>query len=148
MADAPKPVPTSADQPVVVTTGTLGLVAALAKILAGLTTDKALTLFVCAGFGWLLFITLKSTSEDKAAQVRMAEDARERDRAFYAAQRDADRKHCDDREDKRQRDKEKDEDKLKAFFAAESDKQRIVLTEMGLRMSRLEGIVRPKGPGE
>lgn len=119
---------------VVVTTGLMGLVTSLAKIVAGLTTDKALTLFVCAGFGWLLFITLKSTSEDKASQVRTAEDARERDRQFYTQQRDIDRRHCDDREDK-----------LRTFFGAETDKNRTALAELAVRLQRLEGAVH-KGP--
>jgi len=135
MADDKEP------QQVVISSGVTGLVAALARIVVNLSSEKALTLFVCAGFGWMLFSTLKAASEDKAAQARNAEDARERDRQFYTQQRDMDRSHCDAREDKRQRDKREDDTKLQAFFAAELEKGRAAITELTSEVGKLRAAV-------
>lgn len=93
-----------------INTGTIGLIATLTRILAGLSTDKVLTLFVASAFGWLLFSTLQQTSIEKASTARMYEDSRERDR-----------RHCSDREDKITRDRDTEAEKMRTWFAAQAE---------------------------
>ena len=97
-------------QEITINSGTAGLITTLARIIAGLTTDKALTLFVAAAFGWLLFSTMQQANQEKGNTARMYEDSRERDR-----------RHCDDREDKLVKDQALEADRVRLFFAQQAE---------------------------
>lgn len=93
-----------------INTGTLGLVTTLARIISGLTTDKALTLFVAAAFGWLLFTMMQQSNQEKTNRDRTYEDSRERDR-----------RHCDDREDRIAKDQNAEAERVRVFFAQQAE---------------------------
>lgn len=101
-----RPVP----QELNINTGTIGLVTTLARIISGLTTDKALTLFVAAAFGWLLFTMMQQSNQEKTNRDRTYEDSRERDR-----------RHCDDREDKLAKDQAFEAERVRLFFAQQAE---------------------------
>ncbi len=103
----------SEPQPVYIANGTAGVVATLVRVIAGLTTEKTLTLFVLAALGWLLFTTFQSAAADKVNMQRMYDDARERDR-----------QHCDVREDKIARDRDAENDKMRNWYSALVEGQR------------------------
>lgn len=100
-------------QEVSISTGMPGVVLSLAKIISGMTTDKALTLFVAGAFGWLLFSIMQQITAEKANTARMYEDSRERDR-----------RHCTDREDKLMRDQQQETEKMRTWYASQSEVSR------------------------
>ena len=100
-------------QELTINTGVVGQFTPLARILAGMTTDKVLTLFVAGAFGWLLYSTIQQSSGDKLQTARMYEDSRERDR-----------RHCDDREDKIARDRDMETEKMRLWYSAQSEMAR------------------------
>lgn len=104
-----RPVP----QELTINSGTLGAVATIARVLNGLTNDKMLTIFVVAGFGYMLFTTMQQANIDKGNTQRMYDDSRERDRH-----------HCDDREDKMARDSAVEAEKIRKWYADQSDANR------------------------
>jgi len=96
-----------------INTGTAGMIATVTRVVAGLSTDKALTLFVAGAFGWLLFSTMQQANLDKTVTARMYEDSRERDR-----------RHCSDREDKIARDRDTEAASLRLWYSNEMEKSR------------------------
>ncbi len=101
------------NQPILVATGTMSLLLGFAKIIAGLTTERALILFICVGAGWMFYTRERSQAEDKAQIARAAEEAKERDR-----------RHCDDREEKSRRDMQAEAEKMRTWYISMSDGQR------------------------
>lgn len=108
-----QPLPADPNQPIIVTTGTMSLILGLAKIIAGLTTERALILFICVGAGWMFWTDKRSQTEDKAQLARVAEEAKERDR-----------RHCDDREEKVRRESQTEADKMRVWYALMNESQR------------------------
>lgn len=82
-----------------VLTGWAGIASVALKVIAGLTTEKSLTLFVAAMLGWMLYQTMQNTVTEKANERRLYDEAKERDR-----------QHCEQRE--------KD---LREWFAAQAE---------------------------
>lgn len=109
----PQPAEQQQQQPVLVATGTISALLAFAKIIAGLTTERALILFICVGAGWMFYTRERSQAEDKANVMKMAEEAKERDR-----------QHCDGREDRVRRENAAEADKMRAWYAAQADTAR------------------------
>ncbi len=112
MADGTPPEPAQQQQ-VVVTTGAISLLLGFAKVIAGLTTERALILFICVGAGYMFYTREKTQAEDKAQERRAADEFKERDR-----------QHCDSREDKLRRDSAAEATALRAWFAMQADAQR------------------------
>lgn len=100
-------------QEITINAGTLGLITTVARVVAGLTTEKALTLFMAAAFSYLLYITMQQANADKANTARLYEENRERDRI-----------HCSSREDKLARDFSGELEKMRLWYAGQSDSQR------------------------
>lgn len=126
-----------------ITTGTAGTVMSVAKIVAGLTTEKTLMLFVAATFGYLLYSTMQQASADKAHTARLYEDGRERER-----------KHADEREDKMTRDRDAESAKMRTWFSEQFDaarkfeadqreKDRAAVTKLGEIINRKFGSPQP-----
>lgn len=83
-AAAPTP-----DQNIIVSGGIASLVLAGVKILATLTTERALILYICIASGYMFYTRDRQQLEDKAQERRQFEESKERDR-----------QHCDTRDEK------------------------------------------------
>jgi uncharacterized protein HemX len=110
---SPTPEQPQQQQSVVIATGAISLLLGVAKIVAGLTTERALILFICVGAGWMFYTREKSQAEDKAQERRAADEMREREK-----------QHCDGREDKIRRDSATDKKEMLAFYATQAELQR------------------------
>lgn len=110
-----------ASEPIPITGPTTAALAGVDK-LSKLPTDKLLVLFVCAGFGFLLWEDKRQNAEQSAAQLRAFEDSRETDRKFHESQRDKDR----------------------AFFSKEREADRAVISAVGAKLEAIERAVRAK----
>lgn len=111
--------PPSAPIPI---TGPVSAAAASVEKLSKLPTDKLLVLFVCVGFGFLLWEDKRQGAEQSAAQLRAFEDSREADRRFHESQREKDR----------------------AFFSKEREADRAVISSVGAKLEAIERAVRAK----
>lgn len=90
--------------------------------LSRIPTDKLLVLFVCAGFGFLLYEDKREGAERAASQMRTFEDSRESDRKFHEQQREKDR----------------------TFFAREREADRAAMFSLGQKLEAIERAVRAK----
>lgn len=120
-APAPQREEPASDPGIAVTGPTTAALAGVDK-LSRLPTDKLLVLFVCTGFGFLLWEDKRQNAEQSAAQLRAFEDSRETDRKFHESQRDKDR----------------------AFFSKEREADRAVISAVGAKLEAIERAVRAK----
>lgn len=110
-----------APDPITVTGPTTAALAAADRV-ARLPLDKLLVLFVCAGFGFLLWEDKRQGAEQNAAQLRAFEDSRESDRKFHEQQRTRDRE----------------------FYSREREADRAVINSVGTKLEAIERAVRAK----
>jgi hypothetical protein len=90
-----------------------GAVVVLTRIVAGLTNEKLLLLVVICAFSYMTFSVMSGMAEERATTARRSEESRV-----------LDRQHCDDREDKRERERKEEAREMRQFFAAQAELQR------------------------
>jgi len=107
-------------------TGPVSGAANAVQKLSKIPTDKLLVLFVCFGFGFLLYEDKREGAERAATQIRTFEDSRESDRKFHEQQREKDR----------------------TFYSREREADRATLHAIGQKLEAIERAVRSKGEEE
>lgn len=110
----PQPQPQPSDQPL--PANSIGALVSGLKTLTSLRLDQLLVLFVCGGFGFLLWEDKRTQAERNAHQLRAFEDSRENDRRFHSEQREKDR----------------------TFYARERELDRTALGALALKIERVE----------
>jgi hypothetical protein len=103
-------------------TGPVSGAANAVQKLSRIPTDKLLVLFVCGGFGFLLWEDKRQGAEQNAAQMRTFEDSREADRKFHESQREKDR----------------------TFYGREREADRATLHAVGQKLEAIERAVRAR----
>lgn len=121
----PQPQPQHQEQPL--PNNNIGNAIAGIRTLTGLPVDKLLTLFVCLGFGFLLYEDKRSQGERDASLMRTFEDSRENDRKFHSEQREKDR----------------------SFYSRERELDRTAIGALAMKIERVETTIwKLKQPGQ
>jgi uncharacterized protein HemX len=116
MADPEKNEPQPKQEPSKLPENNIGAVVGGLRTLTSLPLDKMLTLFLCLGFGFLLYEDKRAQSERDAQRTRAIEDSRENDRRFHSEQREKDR----------------------TFYSRERELDRTAIGSLALKIERIE----------
>ncbi len=90
-----------------------GAVAALVRVINGMTNEKILLVTVIAVLVYATYTNINSQHEREAMSARSSDEARERDR-----------RHCDDREDRIRKDAQLEQERMRAWYTQMADAQR------------------------